>query len=64
MASTRVAGSTSSLKVTVMRLSSGTSVALFAGVVETTPKMSGDAVVNDAIAPFAVPVELEAATRW
>jgi hypothetical protein len=63
MAPTRVAGSTYRLKVTVMALPKGIPVALSAGVVETTPKERGDAVVKLAIVPFDTPVSLEAATR-
>ena len=63
IAPTRVAGSTSWLKVTVMVLPKGTSVALSVGVVETTPKERRDAVVKPAIDPIADPVALEAAKR-
>ena len=63
IAPTRVAGSTSRLKVTVMILPKGTPVASSAGVVETTPKERRDAVVKPAIDPIADPVALEAATR-
>jgi hypothetical protein len=64
IASTRLAGSTSWLKVRVMGLPRGTSVALLAGLVDTTAKAVDDIVVKEAIVPFAVPVELEAAARW
>jgi hypothetical protein len=64
IAPTRLAGSTSWLKVTVMARPRGTSVALFAGCVEATAKVVDDVVVNGTIVPFAVPVELEAAARW
>ena len=63
IAPTRVAGSTSRVKVTVMMLPKGTSVALSVGVVETTPKERRDSVVKLAIDPIADPVALEAAKR-